>query len=60
VYVRNKQIACEKAGFKSTLHRLPADTAQAELLTLIAMLNANLTCTASSCSCRCRRASMHR
>jgi methylenetetrahydrofolate dehydrogenase (NADP+)/methenyltetrahydrofolate cyclohydrolase len=40
VYVRNKQIACDKAGFKSTLHRLPADTAQAELLDLIRALNA--------------------
>jgi methylenetetrahydrofolate dehydrogenase (NADP+)/methenyltetrahydrofolate cyclohydrolase len=41
VYVRNKQIACEKAGFKSTLHRLPATTSQSELLTLVQMLNAN-------------------
>ncbi len=41
VYVRNKQIACEKAGFKSTLHRLPAGTGAAELLTLVHSLNAN-------------------
>ena len=41
VYVRNKQIACEKAGFKSTLHRLPASTAQAELLALEQSLNAD-------------------
>jgi methylenetetrahydrofolate dehydrogenase (NADP+)/methenyltetrahydrofolate cyclohydrolase len=41
VYVRNKQIACEKAGFKSTLHRLPATTSQSELLSLVQMLNAN-------------------
>jgi methylenetetrahydrofolate dehydrogenase (NADP+)/methenyltetrahydrofolate cyclohydrolase len=41
VYVRNKQIACDKAGFKSTLHRLPASTAQSELLDLIRALNAN-------------------
>jgi methylenetetrahydrofolate dehydrogenase (NADP+)/methenyltetrahydrofolate cyclohydrolase len=39
VYVRNKQIACEKAGFKSTLHRLPATTSQSELLTLVQTLN---------------------
>jgi len=39
VYVRNKQLACEKAGFKSTLHRLPASTAQAELLALVQSLN---------------------
>jgi methylenetetrahydrofolate dehydrogenase (NADP+) / methenyltetrahydrofolate cyclohydrolase len=42
VYVRNKQIACEKAGFKSTLHRLPATTTQSDLLTLVQSLNANL------------------
>jgi len=41
VYVRNKQIACEKAGFKSTLHRLPASTAQAELLAVVQSLNAD-------------------
>jgi methylenetetrahydrofolate dehydrogenase (NADP+) / methenyltetrahydrofolate cyclohydrolase len=41
VYVRNKQIACEKAGFKSTLHRLPATTGQAELLALVQALNAD-------------------
>jgi methylenetetrahydrofolate dehydrogenase (NADP+)/methenyltetrahydrofolate cyclohydrolase len=41
VYVRNKQIACDKAGFKSTLHRLPASTGQDELLALVRMLNAN-------------------
>src|SRR5512134_2782907 len=39
VYVRNKQIACHKAGFKSTLHRLPATTSQAELLGLVHALN---------------------
>jgi methylenetetrahydrofolate dehydrogenase (NADP+)/methenyltetrahydrofolate cyclohydrolase len=26
VYVRNKEIACEKAGMESRLHRLPATT----------------------------------
>ena len=41
VYVRNKQIACDKAGFRSTLHRLPASTGQAELLALVQSLNAN-------------------
>jgi methylenetetrahydrofolate dehydrogenase (NADP+)/methenyltetrahydrofolate cyclohydrolase len=41
VYVRNKQIACDKAGFKSTLHRLPASTSQSELLDLIRALNAD-------------------
>jgi len=40
VYVRNKQLACEKAGMKSTLHRLPATTTQDELMTLVAQLNA--------------------
>jgi methylenetetrahydrofolate dehydrogenase (NADP+)/methenyltetrahydrofolate cyclohydrolase len=41
VYVRNKHVACEKAGFKSTLHRLPATTGQAELLALVQALNAD-------------------
>ena len=41
VYVRNKEIACEKAGFKSTLHRLPASTGPAELLALVQSLNAD-------------------
>ena len=40
VYVRNKQIACQKAGFKSTLHRLPGTTSQAQLLELVHTLNA--------------------
>lgn len=39
VYVRNKQLACQKAGMKSSLHRLAATTSQAELLDLIARLN---------------------
>jgi methylenetetrahydrofolate dehydrogenase (NADP+) / methenyltetrahydrofolate cyclohydrolase len=39
VYVRNKQLACEKAGMKSTLHRLPSSTSQAELLELVRKLN---------------------
>lgn len=40
VYVRNKQRACEQANIKSTLHRLPAETTQSELLDLIAECNA--------------------
>ncbi|MCA9075575.1 MAG: bifunctional methylenetetrahydrofolate dehydrogenase/methenyltetrahydrofolate cyclohydrolase FolD [Planctomycetaceae bacterium] len=39
VYVRNKQRACEKAGIKSTLHRLDAATSQSELLLLVTRLN---------------------
>jgi len=39
VYVRNKQKSCEAAGIKSTLHRLPAETTQQELLDLVANLN---------------------
>ncbi len=39
VYVRNKERACEKAGMKSTLHRLNAATTQAELLALVDSLN---------------------
>jgi methylenetetrahydrofolate dehydrogenase (NADP+)/methenyltetrahydrofolate cyclohydrolase len=39
VYVRGKQRACEKAGLKSTLHRLPATTSEAELLNLVRQCN---------------------
>src|SRR5689334_10375528 len=39
VYVRNKQRACEKAGIKSTLHRLPATASQRELLGLVQQAN---------------------
>lgn len=41
VYVRNKNIACEKVGFKSFSHILPESTGEAELLALIDRLNAN-------------------
>src|SRR5262245_19180833 len=41
VYVRNKQTACEKAGLKSTLLKLPATTTGEELLALVARLNAD-------------------
>jgi methylenetetrahydrofolate dehydrogenase (NADP+)/methenyltetrahydrofolate cyclohydrolase len=39
VYVRNKERACEQAGILSFAHRLPADTRQEALLTLIGALN---------------------
>lgn len=39
VYVRNKERACEKCGLKSTLHRLPEQTTQQELLQLVQELN---------------------
>ena len=41
VYVRNKQRACENAGIASRLDRLPADTTEADLLRLVASLNAD-------------------
>lgn len=41
VYVRNKQRACDKSNIRSTLHRLPTETTQEELLTLVAKLNAD-------------------
>jgi len=40
VYVRNKEKACHRAGLGSILHRLPASSTQAELLHLVAQLNA--------------------
>ncbi len=39
VYVRNKQKACETTDIKSTLHRLPAETTQQQLLELVDQLN---------------------
>lgn len=39
VYVRNKHKACEEVGFLSSVYRLPAETTEAELLTLIEALN---------------------
>lgn len=41
VYVRNKERACEKVGMRSTLHRLPAETSQDQLLDLVRHLNEN-------------------
>jgi len=39
VYVKNKEIACEKVGIASISHKLPASTTQEHLLGLIAELN---------------------
>ena len=39
VYVRNKAAACAKAGMHSVVHRLPAETVEADLLALIDGLN---------------------
>ena len=39
VYVGSKEKMAAKAGFNSVVHRLPAETAQAELLALIDRLN---------------------
>ena len=41
VYVRNKALACEQVGFYSEVHRLPAETQQAELNALVDRLNAD-------------------
>jgi methylenetetrahydrofolate dehydrogenase (NADP+)/methenyltetrahydrofolate cyclohydrolase len=41
VYVRNKRRACTRAGFHSRDFDLPATTTQAELLALVASLNAD-------------------
>ncbi len=41
VYVRNKKIACEKAGFNDVSKVLPASTTQEEVLALIDELNAD-------------------
>ena len=41
VYVRNKKIACEKAGFNDVSEVLPAETSQEDVLALIDKLNAD-------------------
>jgi len=41
IYVRNKVKACELVGIASFRHELPATTTQAELLDLVARLNAD-------------------
>jgi methylenetetrahydrofolate dehydrogenase (NADP+)/methenyltetrahydrofolate cyclohydrolase len=41
VYVRNKTKACQEAGFRTFDHHLPATTSEAELLALVARLNAD-------------------
>ncbi len=43
VYVRNKERACEKAGMKSRLFRLPHSTTTEELLDLLQQLNQDRT-----------------
>jgi methylenetetrahydrofolate dehydrogenase (NADP+)/methenyltetrahydrofolate cyclohydrolase len=40
-YVRGKHQACQRVGITSFHHELPAETTQAELLTLLARLNAD-------------------
>ncbi len=39
IYVRNKAVACEAAGFYSRVIRLPGDTSEAELISQIEELN---------------------
>jgi methylenetetrahydrofolate dehydrogenase (NADP+)/methenyltetrahydrofolate cyclohydrolase len=41
VYVRNKSLKAEECGFHSEQHTLPAETSEAELLALVARLNAD-------------------
>ena len=41
VYVKNKVATCGKVGMHSVMHRLPASTTEAELLALVAQLNAD-------------------
>jgi methylenetetrahydrofolate dehydrogenase (NADP+)/methenyltetrahydrofolate cyclohydrolase len=41
VYIRNKHRACQNVGMTSFQHELPAETPQAELLALLARLNAD-------------------
>jgi methylenetetrahydrofolate dehydrogenase (NADP+) / methenyltetrahydrofolate cyclohydrolase len=41
VYTRNKEKASNEVGMRGRLHRLPADTGEAEVLALLAELNAD-------------------
>ena len=41
IYVRNKAKACEEVGFYSEIHRLPEETNEEELLSLVKSLNKN-------------------
>jgi methylenetetrahydrofolate dehydrogenase (NADP+)/methenyltetrahydrofolate cyclohydrolase len=41
VYVRNKERASAEVGIQGVTHRLPADTSEADLLALLARLNAD-------------------
>ena len=41
IYVKNKRLACERAGLRSVSHDLPETTREAELLALIDTLNAD-------------------
>ena len=41
VYVRNKRRACQRVGFRSFDHDLPADTGEGELIDLVERLNAD-------------------
>ncbi|MBL0140724.1 MAG: bifunctional methylenetetrahydrofolate dehydrogenase/methenyltetrahydrofolate cyclohydrolase FolD [Betaproteobacteria bacterium] len=41
VYVRNKALACEKAGLNSWVHAMPANTPQERLITFVRSLNAD-------------------
>jgi methylenetetrahydrofolate dehydrogenase (NADP+)/methenyltetrahydrofolate cyclohydrolase len=41
VYVRNKALACEKAGLNSWVHAMPADTPQDRLIAFVRSLNAD-------------------
>jgi methylenetetrahydrofolate dehydrogenase (NADP+) / methenyltetrahydrofolate cyclohydrolase len=41
IYVRSKTAACAEAGIRTFDHRLPANTPEAELMSLVAALNSN-------------------
>lgn len=41
IYVKNKRLACERAGLRSVSHDLPAETRESDLIHLIDTLNAD-------------------
>ena len=50
-YVKNKVLACEKCGFKSTLIRYEDNVTEEELLACVDKLNKDEDVDASSCNC---------
>ena len=58
VYVANKKKAAEKVGIRSTVHQLPRETSQDEVLKLVHKLNDDARTHGSWCNCPYRNKSI--